>query len=278
MPELPEVETIMQAMRSAMEGRMFTNVWQGRDTLRIPIPADLPEKLCGRICARIMRRGKYILIFLDDGRGLALHLGMSGRIILTEGARRSLQKHDHLRFDLSGDMEVVFHDPRRFGMIFEIAETGWAQHKAFAAMGVEPFSDEFDGALLWRLLQKRKGPVKTVLLDQRLVAGIGNIYACEALFEAGVSPFKPACAVTGPEAEALAAAIRNVLKKAIAAGGSSLRDYRQADGALGYFQHGFSVYDREGSACPCGGPGGSHAVMRVTQGGRSTFYCPVKQV
>ena len=226
------------------------------------------------------RRGKYILVFLDNGKGFALHLGMSGRIqIRAPGEEHERLKHDHIGLSMKDGSQIIFNDARRFGMVFLVDRDTWEKESSFAGMGPEPLSNHFSGEALAKKLKGKKSPIKTALLDQRVVAGVGNIYACEALFESCISPVKPAGELTVNECNKLAASIRNVLNKAIKAGGSSLRDYRNTKGDLGYFQHHFSVYDREGKACPdctCNVLK-TGAVQRIVQAGRSTFYCPKKQ-
>jgi formamidopyrimidine-DNA glycosylase len=223
----------------------------------------------------LSRRAKYILIHF--GREiLVIHLGMSGRMNVHHDMKGyKLEKHDHMVMIMKDGAGAVFNDPRRFGMVLLLEESELAAHKSFKALGPEPLDKNFTGELLYEAIHRKRAPIKTVLLDQHVVAGIGNIYACEALFAAGIDPRKQAADVSKKKAHELCAAIKDVLKRAIAAGGSSLKDYRQADGSLGYFQHGFKVYDREGEPCPsCKKGGKSSVIQRITQAGRSTFYCP----
>ncbi len=276
MPELPEVETICRGLAPHLVGRTFARVEQRRADLRVPFPEAFPERLTGRRVTAVKRRAKYILIELDDGMVLVAHLGMSGRMTVhANGARPTPDPHDHVVFHTDGDARIVFNDVRRFGLMDLIAADGIEDHPLFAGLGLEPLDNSFNGPALAACLAAKRTPIKAALLDQRIVAGIGNIYACEALFQARLSPRRQAYTVQGGRAERLASAVRRVLNEALAAGGSSLRDYVQASGELGYFQHRFAVYDREGEPCPdcdCGG-----AVRRIVQSGRSTFYCPRRQ-
>ncbi len=278
MPELPEVETVCRGLAPALVGRRFLRVEARRPDLRIPLPPDLSARLEGRRVERIARRAKYILVHLDDGTVLIVHLGMSGRIYIAEGAGPP-GRHDHVIFTVEGGVEVRFNDARRFGLIDLAAADGLDRHRLFAGLGPEPLSNEFNGPALAAALKGKATPIKAALLDQRVVAGIGNIYACEALFDAGLSPRRKAATVQGGRAERLAAAIRDVLERAIAAGGSSLRDYVQPSGELGYFQHQWSVYGREGEPCPgcdCD-RARTGGVRRIVQSGRSTFLCATRQ-
>jgi formamidopyrimidine-DNA glycosylase len=277
-PELPEVETVCRGLRTALVGRRFLAVEARRPDLRFPLPPAFTRRLQGRRVERVDRRAKYILIHLDDGLVLLIHLGMSGRLVIAPRGGPP-GRHEHVVFAVDDGNDVAYSDARRFGFMDLIASDDLAGHPRLAALGIEPLAPAFDGALLAGLLAGRKTPLKAALLDQHLIAGIGNIYACEALFRAGLSPRRAAGTVKGERAERLALAIRQVLEQAIAAGGSSLRDYVQASGALGYFQHQWGVYDREGEACPgCnGGPACAEGVRRIQQSGRSTFYCPRRQ-
>lgn len=280
MPELPEVETIMRGMRPFMEGRTITAVEQRRPDLRTPFPPHLKARLETRSITHITRRAKYIMIALDSGETLIIHLGMSGRIrLLTATDQYAVQKHDHFILGFDNGTRLVFTDPRRFGQVMLMPEAETATHPAFAPLGPEPLGNEFSAPILAAALKTRKGPIKTVLLDQHIVAGLGNIYVCEALFQSGIAPQRPAHSLTKSEIEHLTGAIKDVLNRAIAAGGSSLKDYRHTDGALGYFQHHFAVYGKAGEACPAcqcdvSKTGG---IRQIKQGGRSTFYCPHKQ-
>ncbi len=279
-----------------MEGARIVKVEQRRPDLRFPFPAGFSERVKGRAITALGRRAKYLLVHLEDGAVLISHLGMSGSFRVEEGgaavapgdfhhARSKSEKHDHvvfhLRRDGGGEARVIYNDPRRFGFMLLAEATDLEEHPLLAGLGVEPTGNALDGALLARLFAGKRTPLKSALMDQRVVAGLGNIYVCEALWRAGLSPRRIASTiVTGhgkptERSNRLAQAVRAVIADAIAAGGSSLKDYVRADGSLGYFQHSFSVYDREGE--PCRKEGCSGTVHRIVQGGRSTFYCPVCQ-
>lgn len=277
MPELPEVETVRRGLEKALQDARIVHVDVRRAGLRIPFPADLKERLEGRRIERFLRRAKYLWLCLDDGQVLVIHLGMSGRILITRA--HVPVKHDHLILSFADGQQVVMNDPRRFGMVFLSDRDHVAAHAAFAALGPEPLGNDFSGPVLARKLAGKKVAIKQALLDQRVVSGVGNIYACEALYESGISPLRQAGTLDEAETETLCAAIHDVLTRAIGSGGSSLRDYRQASGELGYFQHDFKVYDKAGdrcSGCDCGAAAGS-GITRIIQGGRSTFYCPHRQ-
>ncbi len=276
MPELPEVETVARGLAGRLTGRTVTAVQTNRADLRAPLPKDLAARLEGNRIARIGRRAKYLLFYLDGGGVMLAHLGMSGRLVLGSDDAAEARPHDHvvLRFD---DGTVLrFNDARRFGLIdFVASADDLAHHPRLAHLGPEPLGNEFSGPVLAQALAGKATPIKAALLDQRVVAGLGNIYVCESLFWAGLSPRRSARTVTGERAERLAGAIRTVLERAIEAGGSSLRDYVQASGELGYFQHHWAVYGKEGEPCPgcdCG-----RAIARIAQAGRSTFYCARRQ-
>ena len=283
MPELPEVETVCRGLRPKLEGRRLTRVLQRRPDLRFPLPEAFVERLEGRRVTRIDRRAKYILIHLDSGEILLCHLGMSGRMVLTNGAARPLDPHDHVVFFTDDGGEIRFNDARRFGVMDLVAPEDLARHRLLKDLGPEPLSNAFSGPELAARLKGRRSSIKAALLDQKVVAGLGNIYVSEALFFAGISPRRQAYTVQDERAERLAAAVRQVLEAAIAAGGSSLRDYVQADGELGYFQHHWAVYGREGEPCPgcdCGpaeGTSGTRGIRRIVQSNRATFYCPSRQ-
>lgn len=279
MPELPEVETVRRALSRALEGRRVARVRVRKRSLRVPLPRDFERRLAGRRILAVDRRAKYLLVRLDGRDILVAHLGMSGRMRLFRAPAPAPGKHDHVEIETDDGTVLRFNDPRRFGLMALVAERDLDRHPWFRALGPEPLADDFDGAALARRLAGRKTALKVALMDQRVVAGIGNIYACEALFRARLSPFRKAGTVKGPRADELARAIRAVLMSAIAAGGSSLRDHRRPSGELGYFQHRFAVYDREGRPCPgcdcdAAGTGG---IRRKVQGARSTFYCPRRQ-
>jgi formamidopyrimidine-DNA glycosylase len=274
MPELPEVETVRRGLARVMTGRRVVRAELRRPDLRRPFPPGLAERLDGARIGALTRRGKYILVELDGSGLLLLHLGMSGRI--TAGALDAPPApHDHVVLTLDDGTIVRFNDPRRFGLLDYVARGREDAHPLLAGLGPEPLEPGFDGGYLNRALARRMTPIKSALLDQRIVAGLGNIYVCEALYRAGISPRRLAASVVGIRAERLAGAIRAVLTEAIEAGGSSLRDYVQANGELGYFQHRWAVYGREGAPCPdcdC-----AEGVRRITQAGRSTFFCGRRQ-
>jgi formamidopyrimidine-DNA glycosylase len=274
MPELPEVETVRRGLALRISGRRIVRAELRRPDLRRPFPPALAERLDGALIGALGRRGKYILIELDADGLLLLHLGMSGRITAGSAALPTVP-HDHVVLTLDDGTVICFNDPRRFGLIDYVRRGDAAQHPLLAGLGPEPLEPSFNSAYLVATLAGKLTPIKTGLLDQRVVAGLGNIYVCEALFRARLSPRRLAASIGRVRAERLAAAIKSVLTEAIAAGGSSLRDYVQADGALGYFQHHWAVYGREGNPCPgcdCGG-----AVRRIVQSGRSTFFCGKRQ-
>ena len=292
MPELPEVETVRRGLQSVMEGARIDRVELRRKDLRFPFPDRFAKRLTGRTVTSLGRRAKYLIVEVEGGPALICHLGMSGsfRIERDEEAaaspgqfhheRSKAAAHDHVVFHLaslsSAPARVIFNDPRRFGFML-FAEDGANNHPMLSGLGPEPTGNALDGAMLRELLDGRIAPLKAALLDQRTIAGLGNIYVCEALWRAKLSPIRAAgtIAIKGKQAtarsDALAEAIRSVIAEAIEAGGSSLRDHIQTDGSLGYFQHSFSVYDREGEPCPRPGCGGH--IERVVQSGRSTFYC-----
>ncbi len=289
MPELPEVETVRRGLEPAMLGERFARVEQNRPDLRFPLPERFAERLTGRRVEALSRRAKYLIADLDDGQALVMHLGMSGRFIVEAPGTpptepgvyyneigRHLQ-HDHVVFHLGSGARVTYNDVRRFGFMDLLPRAGLEASRHFAGMGIEPLGNELSGELLAKLFSGKAAPLKAALLDQRLIAGLGNIYVCEALFRAGLHPQAPAGSLATPagkpreKAHALARIIREVLEEAVAAGGSTLRDFAHADGSLGYFQHRFRVYDREGEACVT--PGCGMPVLRLVQSGRSTFYC-----
>ena len=272
MPELPEVETVCRGLRPVLEGRIISEIRVLRAKLRIPVPAALAPQLEGRRIQRLSRRAKYILMDVEGGQTMILHLGMSGRIRhVPGGLELPLQRHDHLVVVTERGGAVIFNDTRRFGLVTLAHTDRIAEHPLLSRLGPEPLSNRFNGPELAARLKGRKTPVKTALLDQTTVAGLGNIYACEALHRARLSPRRLTYTVQGGRAERLALAVRAVLDDAIAAGGSTLRDYARLDGELGYFQHDFRVYDRQGSPCPT--PGCSGIIGRIVQSGRSTFFC-----
>lgn len=283
MPELPEVETVCRGLAAALEGRRLTRVEVRRPDLRIPFPPGFAESLEGRRVLRIRRRGKYFIWELDDGAALLGHLGMSGSMTIRSPGTNfpPPATHDHVILFTDDGAQVSYHDPRRFGLLTLSTVATVEAHPLLAAMGPEPLSDAFTPAVLAAGLAGKKTPIKSALLDQAIVAGLGNIYVCEALFRARISPRRQAANISRGKVEALVPAIKSVLTEAIASGGSSLRDYRQATGELGYFQHTFAVYDREGQPCPgcdCGAAeGAARGIERIVQAGRSTFFCAKRQ-
>ncbi len=272
MPELPEVETVRRGLALRMEGRRIVRLLLNLADLRVPLPQGLRDRVEGRRVDRLDRRAKYLLMRLDDGGVVIAHLGMSGRLLLTEAsAKAPPQRHDHVVFALEDGTELRFNDARRFGMLDYAPAGALERHKLFAHLGPEPLGNGFNGPILAAKLDGKATPIKAALLDQRVVAGLGNIYVSESLYYAGLSPRRMARTVVGPRAERLACAIRDVLERAIAAGGSSLRDYVQSSGELGYFQQQWAVYGKEGERCPhCDCRGG---IRRIMHAGRSTFYC-----
>ncbi len=276
MPELPEVETVCRGLRKPLEGRRLVRVVQRRPDLRFPIPDRFPERLIGRTVARVDRRAKYILITFDDETVLISHLGMSGRMTIVNAADAPPPgPHDHVEFETDEGALVRYCDPRRFGMMDLTTVDALQDHRMLKSLGPEPLGNAFNAETLSGSLAGKRTPIKAALLDQRVVAGLGNIYICEALHRAGISPQRSAYTIPGKRAERLAREIRAVLREAIDAGGSSLRDYVQTTGDLGYFQHSWQVYGREGE--PCRRFGCTGTVRRIVQSGRSTFYCATHQ-
>ncbi|MBA5776060.1 bifunctional DNA-formamidopyrimidine glycosylase/DNA-(apurinic or apyrimidinic site) lyase [Stappia sp. F7233] len=296
MPELPEVETVRRGLAPSFEGARLERVEQRRANLRFPFPDAFAERLEGRKVTSLGRRSKYLMADLDDQTILVMHLGMSGSFRIEAEATKAIgpffhekskdPRHDHVVFHLApppghAALRIVYNDPRRFGFMTLVERGELERHPLFERLGVEPTGNEFNADLLARLFAGRKSPLKATLLDQHLIAGLGNIYVCEALHRADLSPKDPAASLVTAKgrptkgAERLAEAVRSVIAEAIEAGGSSLRDHRQADGTLGYFQHRFAVYGREGEECRK--PACSGTIERLVQSGRSTFYCPVCQ-
>jgi formamidopyrimidine-DNA glycosylase len=274
MPELPEVETVRRGLALKMTGRQIVRAELRRPDLRRPFPPELAERLGGARIGGLGRRGKYILIELDADGLLLLHLGMSGRITAGD-ATMPAALHDHVVLTLDDGTVVTFNDARRFGTLDYLRRSEAARHPLLAGLGPEPLGPDFDGRYLTGKLAGRMTPIKSALLDQRIVAGLGNIYVCEALYRARLSPRRLAGSIGRGRAQRLVAAIRAVLTEAIEAGGSSLRNYVQTNGELGYFQHRWAVYGREGEPCPdctCG-----EGVRRIAQAGRSTFFCAKRQ-
>ena len=278
MPELPEVETVMRGLRARMEGRVIRRAEVRRPDLRWPFPDGLAARLTGARVLGFRRRAKYILMRLDGGGSVLLHLGMSGRMLIRRHGANEPILHEHVGMETDDGWVVGFVDPRRFGSIDLVATDAEDGHRLLAGLGPEPLDDAFTPAVLSAALAGRRTPIKAALLDQRVVAGLGNIYVCEALFRAGIAPTRHAADVAGSQAARLVPEIKATLHEAIAAGGSSLRDYVQPDGELGYFQHAWQVYGREGERCPaCPGPPACLGIARVVQSGRSTFLCPLHQ-
>ncbi len=290
MPELPEVETVRRGLAPVLEGRRIVGAVQNRADLRWPLPERFAERLTGRRILSLGRRAKYLTVDLDGEvpETVLIHLGMSGRLLLSglgdgptkQGAQfhyaaavgEAARKHDHIILDLGDGIGLVYNDARRFGSM-DLWPTGaLADHPSLALLGPEPLSNAFNGEALVAALARRRTAIKAALLDQRRVSGLGNIYVCEALYRAKISPLREAGSLSAKECQRLTATIRDVLSEAIEAGGSSLRDFHGAGGELGYFQHRFDVYDREGDRCAA--PRCSAEIERIVQGGRSTFFCP----
>lgn len=275
MPELPEVETVCRGLAPVLVGQVIVRADVRRKDLRKPFPRGLKTRVESAQVTHITRRAKYIQAHLDNRYVLVIHLGMSGRIVFHPHDYRP-QTHDHFILHMQGGQQIVLNDPRRFGIVDLIAADDLESHALFAHLGPEPLSNSFSGPVLAVTLKGKKAAIKQVIMDQTVVVGVGNIYANEALFMAGIHPEMPAGGIDEERLETLVSAIKTVLKKAIKAGGSTLRDHRQANGELGYFQHSFSVYDREGESCnTCGG---RHKIQRIVQGGRATFFCPQCQI
>ncbi|HAW49009.1 MAG TPA: DNA-formamidopyrimidine glycosylase [Roseovarius sp.] len=279
MPELPEVETVRRGLAPVMEGDVIARARVNRPDLRWPFPPDMSARLTGARVLALRRRSKYLLADLSTGETLLVHLGMSGRMLVSGDTlgrfvhdHPAPEKHDHVVLDMENRARITFNDPRRFGAMDLMATAVAEAHPLLARLGPEPLGNAFHETHLAAALTGRRTPVKAALLDQRIVAGLGNIYACEALYRARISPRRLAGNLGPRRIARLVPAIRDVLRDAIAAGGSSLRDYRQADGELGYFQHAFDVYGREGA--PCHGPGCDAQIARIVQSARSSFYCP----
>jgi formamidopyrimidine-DNA glycosylase len=288
MPELPEVETVRRGLAPAMEGARFVKVVVRRGDLRWPLPKDFAKRLTGQTVAGLGRRAKYLLADLSSGDVLLMHLGMSGSFhVARDGGtsspgiyhheRSKSRAHDHVVFQMSSGATVTFNDPRRFGCMKLVPRAKLDEEPLLRELGPEPPGNEFDAAMLANACRGKNTSLKAALLDQTIVAGLGNIYVCEALNRAKLSPKRKASTIAdrsgapNERAERLVEAIKATLKDAIAAGGSSLRDHRRTDGSLGDFQHNFRVYDREGGPCPTPGCGGT--IKRIVQNGRSTFYC-----
>ena len=279
MPELPEVETVMRGIEPAMTGYKIDQLILNRPDLRWPFPSGMAERVSGTKVLGLRRRSKYILADLDSNETLLIHLGMSGRILVSGDPLGNfvhdhppIEKHDHVIFSMENGARITFNDPRRFGAM-DLLDTNLDDaHPLLRNIGPEPFGNEFHEDYLVNILKKKNSPIKCALLDQRIVAGLGNIYVCEVLFRAGISPKKLASSISAKRTAPMVAIIRDVLDEAIQAGGSTLKDFRHSDGELGYFQHTFKVYGREGETCSntdC-----DAKIKRIVQSGRSSFYCP----
>ena len=278
MPELPEVETVMRGLAGRLQGRRIVRAEVRRPDLRWAFPAGLAGRLEGAQVLGFRRRAKYMLMRLDGGDSVLIHLGMSGRMLIRARGSNAATAHEHVLLETDDGWLVGFVDPRRFGSMDLVRTDAEDTHRLLAGLGPEPLDRAFNAKGLSAALAGKRTPIKAALLDQRVVAGLGNIYVCEALFRAGIAPSLLAGEVAGARARRLVPQIKATLTEAIAAGGSSLRDYVQPSGELGYFQHAWKVYGREGAACPdCPGSPRCHGIARVAQAGRSTFYCPWKQ-
>ena len=279
MPELPEVETVMRGIEPAMTGYKIDQLILNRPDLRWPFPSGMAERVSGTKVLGLRRRSKYIMADLDSDETLLIHLGMSGRILVSGDPlgkfahdHPPIEKHDHVIFSMENGARITFNDPRRFGAM-DLLDTNLGDaHPLLRNIGPEPFGNEFHENYLVNILKKKNSPIKSVLLDQRIVAGLGNIYVCEVLFRAGISPKKLASKISAKRTAPMVAIIRYVLGEAIQAGGSTLKDFRHSDGELGYFQHTFKVYGRE--AEPCTNTDCDAKIKRIVQSGRSSFYCP----
>ena len=277
MPELPEVETVMRGLAAVLEGRVIRAASIARPDLRWPFPAGLAERLAGARVDGFRRRGKYMLMRLSGGDSVLIHLGMSGRMVAqrTDTPRNAPVLHEHMALETEDGVRVGFVDPRRFGSVDLVPTAAEDGHRLLASLGPEPLEPDFTPAVLAAALHGRRTPLKAALLDQKVVAGLGNIYVSEALFRARLSPRRVASSVAGTRAARLVPAIRAVLEESIAAGGSSLRDYVHADGGIGFFQERFKVYGREGLPCEdCPGPPDCPGIHRIVQAGRASFHCP----
>jgi formamidopyrimidine-DNA glycosylase len=279
MPELPEVETVKAGIAPVMEGRVIAQADVNRPDLRWPFPERMVERLTGKRVLGLRRRSKYILVDLDSAETLLIHLGMSGRMLISGHKVGEFHhphpvpaKHDHVVFHMDDGARITFNDARRFGAMDLMETATQDDHWLIRDLGPEPLGNAFNESYLIQRFKGRNTPIKSALLDQRIVSGLGNIYVCEVLFRAGVHPARKAGRISATRVAALVPIIRDVLSEAIAAGGSSLRDYRQSDGELGYFQHVFQVYDRADK--PCVTPGCDRTITRIVQSGRSSFFCP----
>ena len=279
MPELPEVETVKAGIAPVMEGHVIAQAQVNRPDLRWPFPDRMAERLSGQRVLGLRRRSKYILVDLESAETLLIHLGMSGRMLISghtvgdfHHVHPAPAKHDHVVFEMDSGVRITFNDARRFGAMDLMQTATQDDHWLIRDLGPEPLGNGFNESYLISRLAGRNTPIKSALLDQRIVSGLGNIYVCEVLFRAGIHPKRKAGQISAKRVASLVPLIRQVLSKAIAAGGSSLRDYRQSDGELGYFQHVFQVYDREGEQCATHGC--DRVIQRIVQSGRSSFFCP----
>ena len=279
MPELPEVETVRAGLAPVMEGQVIARADVNRPDLRWPFPDNMAERLTGATIRRLRRRSKYILADLSSDETLLIHLGMSGRMLISghtvggfHHAHPAPAKHDHVVFHMGNDVRITFNDARRFGAMDLMQTTQDEDHWLIRDLGPEPLGNTFDEGYLIERLKRKNTPIKTALLDQRIVSGLGNIYVCEVLYRAGIHPARKAGNISAKRVASLVPLIRDVLSEAIRAGGSSLRDFKQTDGELGYFQHTFKVYDQEGNACAT--PDCTKKIARIVQSGRSSFFCP----
>lgn len=269
MPELPEVETVVQGIIPETLDNIFTEIKIYRQKIRIPIQEGLDKNCIGSRIVSIKRRSKYILICLENSYVVVIHLGMSGKLIVNKEKQYLLKKHDHVVFEISNGFRLIFNDPRRFGIVTYLKDFELDQHKLFVKLGVEPLTDNFNTKYLLSILEKRSANIKQTIMNANVVVGVGNIYACESLFNAKISPERKACSLTIKEIEILISKIKQVLNLAIKAGGSTLKDYTQSSGEKGYFQHEFAVYGKENQPCNnC-----DDKILRIRQAGRSTFFC-----
>ncbi len=278
MPELPEVETVKNALLKAVDKANITKVSIYNNRFRKIIPDDFARRIEGAQIAAVRRKAKYLLLELDNGLTVIWHLGMSGKVKISDFPPEKKEKHDHVMIE-TNKATLVFNDARRFGMLTYAETSGLGHCSLFAHIGTDPFDERLDGLYLYNKLQNKKIPIKAALLDQSIVNGIGNIYASEALFDAGIDPTRPAGNLSQKDCGRLVQSIRKILRQAIEAGGSSIHDYRKPDGSLGYFQNMHCVYNKTGQKCPgctcnIAQTGG---IKKIVQAGRSTFYCPVKQ-
>ncbi len=272
MPELPEVETVMRGLKPIIEGQVIDRAFCGDKGLRIPFPEGLSERLTGQKIQKLSRRAKYIFCHLENGNTLILHLGMSGRVrILAPRSNSPAEKHDHFELRMKDGHHIILNDARRFGMVFDVLQKDISTHPSFAHLGPEPLLEEFNAEYLRLKLKNKTSAIKTAIMDQRIVVGVGNIYACEALYRSRISPKMKASDLSFPTLSRFVEEIKTVLREAIEAGGSTLRDHRLPDGDFGYFQHTHFVYGRENKACLASDC--SENITRIIQTGRSTFYC-----